>query len=326
MMNKNGVYIMNFSYNHIAGTSLYNSELNNLNTTAKNVDLEVIRQPENILVFSAGNDNDEKLEKNRYINGQQLSLNSIVVGSHDRLLIRSSFSSYLTKGRTVDLLANGERYFNEDIKEMWYGTSFSAPFVTGVISLLKDKYPYIFDEGHDSIIAKSIIHTSSKNKNRFINQTGLNEDGVGALDASKCDESIKSLVYLKFRNSEPENKNKNIYNFDSKLIDIKTVYLEKNDTVRGDISWLWDGKTHTNGDAYINDFDLYLYDEDGNEIAKSNSSNINSEFIRYTAQKDGNYTFKIKYFKNINESDIYKNSKRETDVAFTATVEGIEHE
>lgn len=68
-----------------------------------------------IIVRSAGNDGAETDPNKRYINGGNLALNIIVVGSNNRYGHRSFTSSYGSyTGRQVTLLANGEYYFNNN--------------------------------------------------------------------------------------------------------------------------------------------------------------------------------------------------------------------
>lgn len=229
------------------------------------------------------------------------------------------------------------------------GTSYAAPSISAYLSLgLKEK-KFIFDKGKNNLIAMSALASSTYDKisERLGSQAGLdNRYGAGLFDFSKFFNSLDSLNYFYFYgkdwlNSDYLKNKKNKYSANvGKNINVGTIYAEKNSYVRGTIAWDYFGKlksilvpevTYTYpGDIpittynreqkqifelkpKIRDFDLLLYDPNGNLVSKSNSYNLNVEYIKHKTKLSGNHTFKIEQYDNINNNELI-------DMAFTQTV------
>ncbi|UUM19135.1 S8 family serine peptidase [Mycoplasma sp. 1018B] len=301
------------------------------------------KYPEVIFVVSAGNDNT-------YLNGFKLANNIIVVGANDINKNKAYYSSYNAKtGKQVTLLA--QRTFEDNNYEIFNGTSFSAPFISGILSYTLQAYKDKYDLGKNNIIALSTLSASTLSNNKNNETIGFN--GVGIFDYDKLDQAFKNLIYYKRYWHEPMPKNY------SKLL--TTFSVKKGETIRGALSWettpeitenfkKYNAKTvdnlvgvkkrirrlrgpvvHSvtenyniknnsmkiinNPEEYINvtnDFDLELYDSENKLVFSSNSTTHNVEFIKYTAEKDGNYTFRY-----VNKYTNYKHN----DIAFTYTIE-----
>lgn len=131
----------------------------------------------------------------------QLSYNSVIVGANDDNLKRTDFSSHKsTTNKKINLLANGFGYMHKNLY-VGSGTSFAAPFISGLLSIHLKKNKHIFDKGKNNIIAMSALSSSTYDKN-LSNQAQLNDNGSGFLDASKFDSALNSLEYFKV--SEPK--------------------------------------------------------------------------------------------------------------------------
>ncbi|WP_272456943.1 S8 family serine peptidase [Mycoplasma bradburyae] len=304
IFSKNDIKVINSSWG--IDLDLYESDddeldyLSNYNYYSKYIDLLSWERPDIIFVWAAGNDGDSVDAKKRMLNNYALSYNSIVVGSHDVNNRLSTFSSKgsLTKNAPL-ILANGEDYlFKNDF--LGSGTSYSAPFISGIIGNTLSKYEDKYKMGHNSTIARvALAVSSSDERDRIdVNQEGLDKArGAGVFDYKKIDQAFKNLHYIKWTqktqslvNNVWKNKNNNSLSFNN-------IYLRKGQVLRLGLSWQykpngqktdfdWGGKNNV-----INfneqDFDLFLK-KDGRTISKSNGQN-NLEFIRSNIKEDGYY-------------------------------------
>ncbi|MGY5139529.1 S8 family serine peptidase [Mycoplasmopsis gallinarum] len=126
------------------------------NVNSAKLDKIAQENPEIIFVLSAGNDGFEQFHQ---LNNWKLANNVLIVGSTDNgknSAIYSSYDSYTD--RQITLLAPG-LYYKNGIP--FNGTSFAAPFITGIISLTLQKYPKVYDKGKNNIIAISALLVST---------------------------------------------------------------------------------------------------------------------------------------------------------------------
>ncbi|QZX49112.1 S8 family serine peptidase [Mycoplasma sp. E35C] len=267
-----------------------------------------------IFVFAAGNDGDKS---NKKLTDLQLSYNSIIVGANDFDKNRTDFSSYGSDTPVSPLLlANGYGYNFKD--QVAQGTSFAAPFVSGVVAnsflLASEKY----NLGYASLIAKSVLGVSTTNINGDkSNQFGLNSEyGAGVLDYSKINEALKNVTKVEWNKNQAKS---DIYNnvptayhdVKNNEASIKDVDLKKGNILRTSLSWFFDGRTFYNSSGgttelqqvslnfntitrpAVKNFDLIIKNSKG-EIVSSSKSYNNYEFIRWEVPEDDKYSFVIK--------------------------------
>lgn len=302
------VKIVNNSWGHFQENKVINAvtkQWYNYNFYSRYMDLITANEPELIYVFSAGNNGNNPIESARKLSWSNLSYNSITVGSNDSNGRLSSFSSRGTNTYGGPLiLANGENYATQDDKYR-YGTSFSAPFISGVIANTLLKYKDKYKLGINSIIAKAILGVSSLNEanDKTSKQEGINKNyGVGILDYKKIHSAFNNLKYIKWTDNKYISVNNGWHSKDSSdNLSLGRIYLNKNDVLRVDLSWLFKPKNsfalniqkYTNNyydsiDYISQDYDLILRDMNGNDIASSRTLN-NFEFIRYQIKNSGYY-------------------------------------
>lgn len=165
-----GVKIINNSWSF---TDPANNEwMQKYNYYSRYVDELIQSNPEIINVFSAGNTFSGNKNENPHkeIAGVALSKNSILVGAinYDNDQAKTDYSQIGNNINYVTAVAYGGTYNfsswnnNEDgfIDSV---TSFSAPVITALSSMIVQRNKYYFDKGHDSIIMKSALIFGSKN-------------------------------------------------------------------------------------------------------------------------------------------------------------------
>ncbi|QZX49493.1 S8 family serine peptidase [Mycoplasma sp. E35C] len=305
------------------------------NIRSRYIDLVAHDNPDFVFVFSAGNDGDEN---NKKLNNMQLSHNSIIVGSNDK---KGSISSFSSQGSDTSnsplLLANGERYNFENRRG--YGTSYSAPFISGVVANTMILYKEKYQLGRNGIIAKAALGSATSNVSSNTNgqsnlQSNLNKDfGAGILDYSKLKESFDNLRYIKWKNyNEISLSPYTSYDKSSNELIIKNKFFKKGDILRTSLSWSYNGRdffknskpTRIWQNVYrnendiknpaIKDFDLKIRNTKGQTIQKSEGYN-NYEFIKVKIPEDGYYDFVISRY-----SDSLDKTSQE-ELAFTYTTE-----
>ncbi|VEU76885.1 S8 family serine peptidase [Mycoplasmopsis columbina] len=287
---------------------VYQSDSLYLDTVAKN-------NPETIFVKSAGNEGQESI---RYLSNDSLAKNIFVVGSNSSIGTRSSFSTYGSKNneRDVTLLANGEDYniFLKKLPES--GTSYSTPFISGMIANTMYKYNDYYDYGFNNIIALSAFSSSTYDSSLwkysgtpdFTNDHNLTENGAGTFDFDKLDQSFKSLKYIQLYGKKATKTRKTAYlEKNGQEIFLGEVSAKKDDILRGTLAWNyssysrwvpeieydnltlmygaiedpWTGEYTPTYGGYetigINDSDLNLVLKDNNgNVVYSSSSKINN--------------------------------------------------
>lgn len=170
------------------------------NLDAEYYDWYIYRNPELINVISSGNSYDKGFQE---IDNLALSRNSTIVGSLNLETNKKYFYSQIGNiNNYISVLTPGFYNFKSPIRQdnidyyFGHGTSYSAPVVTAIASMLKQEYSYIFDKGADSIIFKSALLTGSiKNKNQ--NSDLDNFYGAGIPNYENIVNSLKNTTAFK---------------------------------------------------------------------------------------------------------------------------------
>ncbi|WP_027122214.1 S8 family serine peptidase [[Mycoplasma] imitans] len=307
------VKIVNSSWGYGHPTTA-DGPLFNYNYYARYMDLLAANDRDMIYVFSAGNNGDKTLNK---LSGFKLSYNSVIVGSNDLSGSWSDFSSWGSKTYSAPLiLANGEGYnFKGAGPNGYRGTSYAAPFISGVIANTLIQYPQKYKLGINSIIAKAILGVSSSKakQDRSTEQLGLNEkNGVGILNYKKIRSAFDNLNYIEWTGNDQVLVN-NVWKSknNDKSLTVENLQLKKGDNLRISLSWLFkptkttvynsnkDRLNLTESIDYNNqDFDLQIRSKNVSFSRKSISLN-NFEFIQVPIQEDGEYEIVVsKYGKH----------------------------
>ncbi|MCV3743506.1 S8 family serine peptidase [Ureaplasma sp. ES3154-GEN] len=250
---------------------LHHKDWENYNGYSEYLDDLIYNNSELINVISAGNEGYYG-SPYRQLLGTTLSQNSIIVGALDKKIWRRKKAEYSQVGNELNYISvavPGTYNFSDGSTDR--GTSFAAPAVTAMATMLKQDRKYRFDQGSDSIIFKSALLTGSR-KPKTTNQIYTNETGFGIPNYKLMNQALDNLSVFYISNNS--------------ISDIRTVYLSEGETLRASIAYLYGGNSHKV------DIDLQLIDPDQTSVALSLSSNKNAEVIEYTAQKSGYYKLK----------------------------------
>ncbi|TNK91520.1 hypothetical protein C4M83_03950, partial [Mycoplasmopsis pullorum] len=290
-------------------------------------DALMIRKPEVLFVTSAGNNGETWFND---LLGHKLAWNGIVVGSNNEKGEMSSFSSRsnFTDRKRVTLLANGEKYYKKHD-----GTSFSAPFISGILSYTLQEYKNKYDLGKNNIIALAALSTSTYSLNK--NNEKLSEYGAGTFDYSKLKKSFDSLQYIKVTDKwSISTMFSHTHLTKDKEMLLRTIEADKNDVIRGAIAWESEF-VHKNNNKeeerkfpFVRNFDLILKDDKGNVLASSDSNFQNLEYIKFNVNKKGKYKWVLVRKQDLDfptypDLPTYKNyisSWRTTEIAFSNTI------
>ncbi|PAK20899.1 hypothetical protein CJJ23_04800 [Mycoplasmopsis agassizii] len=312
----NGANIINKSW------GISDSDQINYNKEAQWLDNAIIANPEVIFVQAAGNDADKEAlpindsANKKFTDSFRLSLNSIIVGAisdpfsytAQPFSERASKDNYISVS-VVDTFLPGSDYGNKD--KPVRGTSYSAPSITGIISLLRSNYSSYFDKGYDSLIMKSALISGSRNidskkfkyssirdEGPVVNNEVYNFDiGFGNPDFSKVRESLKNIYYFKLK---PENTKNNPHQ--------KSLYFDKDEKIRVNITWHNISSFKSTGESFKGAIPVNLsikgpnnsgeiitataiHDGDGKE------QKVNTKTVEFGAKEKGLYTFNISFEK-----------------------------
>ncbi|WP_129693745.1 S8 family serine peptidase [Mycoplasmopsis columboralis] len=314
--------------------------------------------PEIVFVFAAGNNDrkqhtqkeekdKEKEEVSGYIiedpystvhnplgiyqklNGDQLSFNSIIVGSHDNKHEKSWFSSNTSfYSKQINFLASGENYkFGKRKSDIDNGTSYSAPFISGIVGQTfidqKEKY----DIGYNSLITSAVftVSTDDDEVSRNRSQVDLGRNGAGIFNYKKLKEAFSNLKYIKIRKRPEEEENiKSVINSDIKKdkILVEEIFLKKGDSLKIAMSWLFKNKVpegffdNPTDFQIMTDYDIVIKNISGDVILKTSKINTNLEYLKLFVKENDLYKIFV-YRPKTNKLDFIN----EDDLAISYTIE-----
>ncbi|VEU59294.1 S8 family serine peptidase [Mesomycoplasma neurolyticum] len=240
MVIDNGVRVINHSYG--AGKHEGNEEYGE---QAYFIDY-ISRKYGVVNVFAAGNGhNKDPKEYNKYIDRDNLSFNSIVVGALQKDSTKNNYKIANYSNRTLENKYNelpkplvvAPGYFeyknrnNQDIKDQ--GTSYAAPLVTGAISVLLKEKSWLNDDWKRVPAIKAILAASSilnpKDKDLNINSNGLSKTyGSGLIDYERMLKAYIPVEVVHF------DKNQKEY-----IMKDDNLFLNNGDKIKIASSWMF---------------------------------------------------------------------------------------
>ncbi|VEU63260.1 S8 family serine peptidase [Mycoplasmopsis bovirhinis] len=266
----------------------------------------IFNNPELINIFSAGNGFDKGKKE---IDGVQLSKNSIIIGATDNYNLekKSGYSQIGNNKNFISVVAPGgyyrftDRNKYKDNNGNWVtrgytniGTSFSAPVISTIAGMLKQKYKWHFDLGSDSIIFKSALISGSR-RPKEIQSIYTPETGYGIPQYDKIQEAMRSLIVLKKTDKNPDVGQNS-----------RKVYFSAGEKVRATLAFLYNGSNDST------DIDFMVKTKDGNVLVSGINGDRNAEVVEFVAPYSGLYTF---------EAYTYKTTRKNVEVAITYVTE-----
>lgn len=236
-------------------------------------------------VISSGNGGEE----NEYVSSPGNAYNVITVGAiDDHGTVGASddtfcdFSSYKTGSAMPskpDVVAPGVL-----VPDVIEGTSFSAPYVTGMIAQMMSFCP-TYKYRPDAIKAAVVASCNRKTTNESINCI-IDKEGSGVINAINAANSISNMSIQKTCYTTTDSS----ISFDFYPLTTGTKTIA--------ISWLKrntaSGSSSSISGPSLTDLDLYIYDYNGNCVGKSVSVFNSVEMIRFNATTINKYTVVIR--------------------------------
>lgn len=267
----NGVHIINMSYGDANPTGEYASDSAYIDMIVNNYKIT--------MVGAVGNYG----QSSQLVANPGLAYNVIGVGSGNSGGYPEQFSSYIeySGGPKPTLMAYGSGISLPSISAFNSGTSVSCAVVSGIIALLMEEYPILKER--PELVISTLVASAYQPSNAILESNGLNDQGGAGL-----------IRYDQFHHAYIDNSyiSTNIGVLQT-FIFSKTMFLSQNEMHKFCIAWT----AYTNGSTSslkLTNYDLYLYDSDGNLVASSCSTDSNIELIQYYVPNDGEYTLKIK--------------------------------
>ncbi|AJQ45505.1 hypothetical protein JM47_02960 [Ureaplasma diversum] len=290
-------YVINNSYGFTKESIKDHPYLRKYNEYSRAIDEAIVKNPELIYIFSAGNSFNKEPAVKELV-GRKLSLNSIVVGALSKYEYNNrpapAKAGYSQIGNNINYLSvttPGRFDFIKPTKENFedQGTSFSAPVVTAIASMLLQTNKEQFDEGHNSIIFKSALITGSWSPGSINwlpypvsldpNYSYTNQLGFGIPNYYLVKEALRNLIYIKGEDPLLSVDTNQSYNENGKIVKIVNKKFKKGSRVRVGLSWLYEKANDPFNSYLINHFNgLNANQHDlskTNSDAKNNSKPIN---------------------------------------------------
>ena len=276
-----GVHIINMSYGDSNPTGYYSSD-------SAYFDM-IVNTYKVTLVGAVGNfGTSSKLVAN-----PALGYNVIGVGSGNYGGIPESYSSYIeySGGPKPTIMALGNGIGIPSLNTANSGTSVSCAVVSGIIALLMQQYPELKQK--PELVMSAIVSSAYQAPTATLMANGLtNSGGAGLIRYDQFHHAIIGYEYFMTSVGVMET-----------FIYTRNMFLSSGETFKTCLAWT----AYTNGStnsASLTNYDLYLYDENGNLVASSLSTNSNIELLQHYISEDGEYVLKIKqvsFIAKINE-------------------------
>lgn len=271
-----GVNIINMSYGDANPTGEYASDSAYCDYIVNNYKIT--------LVGAVGNTG----ASNAFVSNPALGYNVIGVGSCTEGAGRDTFSSYIENsgGQKPTIMAVGTHVCLFDIVALNTGTSVSCAIVTGLIALLMEQFPYLKTSPNQTVA--TMVCSAYQTEYIIPLASGLSDQmGAGVFRYDAFVENYLNYTYLMNYNGRSNT-----------IIHTETVTLTEGTTFKTSLAWLAYANGTVTTTRYTN-YDLYLCDSEGNEVAHATSTDSNIEMIIYDVLEDGEYTIKIKQLGNV---------------------------
>jgi len=269
------VNIINLSYDDTSTPGEYTS-------TAAFFD-SIVRNNYVTIVGSAGN----RGEIDGYITSPKTGHNIITVGSVNKHGQLSSFSSYKEDFAVSKptLVAPGEDILVANLKKRFFGTSYAAPIVAGTVALLMYKKPTLMKYPELILPVLSASAVTLPVEEDRVDYSGYNDKtGAGILDIDKALEVVNYCAGFTVSNNSVSDK----------FLYGTTVDLVAGQTIKIAFMSLVNSEGSTDIFDKVTDYDLFLFDPNGNQLKRTSSVYNNTEMIEYRVNQTGTYTIKVK--------------------------------
>ena len=267
----NGVNIINMSFGEINPTGNYSSD-------SAYFDL-MVNAYKVTLVSSVGNMGTS----NALVCNPALAYNVIGVGAATINGIPENFSSYIeySGGPKPTIMALGNTILLNSLGVGNTGTSVSCAIVSGIIALLMQQYPEL--KQYPELVISALVSSAYQNPYASLMANGLtNSGGAGLIRYDQFHDAMIDYEYI----------TANIGVLLTFILS-KNVTLTAGETFKACLAWT----SYTNGSISslkVSNYDLYLYDSEGNVVATACSTDSNIELLQYYVEEGGEYVLKIR--------------------------------
>jgi hypothetical protein len=285
-------------------------------------DYMVLHYPYPTIVQAAGNfwatDRDAIMPpSSEYVNHK--GFNSISVGNHDDTASAMDGSSVFRNPNTAhgdrelpEICANGTAVTAVGVTTENTGTSFASPAVAGSVALLQqiDSTLASWPEGSRAILFASAVNVTGRTWARDLRAGVDASDGAGALDAGEAARIARHRTTL---DNHGEQRGWDVGTFYPEQFDGEgdwrhayRIHIPAFGTVaRVKVALAWDRmgtESTSSGPGLVasiwlatvpNDYDLYVYDEQGAMIAWSASWDNSYEIAEFTGTPGRTYTVRV---------------------------------
>lgn len=278
----NNVHIINMSFAVARDYGEYNS------TTAY-MDY-VVKTYKVTCVAAAGNNNDG----NYKVGNPGLGYNVITVGAFSGRFYRLPYSSYVevTGPDKPTLCAPGSSLAIPNFSDPRSGTSIATAVTSGLLALVFEEYPdlKVNPEKAVSLITATAIPYEDYPRNKTNNLNDMIGAGLvnfqNMMDCYYCGRIIKNTL-----------RTENMVFYDVPL------RLEVGETLSFAVFWLANVASNSTSVSFT-DYDIRLFDNDGNVVATSLSSKNNLETLLYTATSPGYYNVRFLQYGSVVSSEV----------------------
>lgn len=231
-----------------------------------------------------------------------MAYNGIAVGSAARNLSGKADHSRYTQLSTLyankpDLVAPGENVFNitdeDDLDVGFYGTSYAAPLVTGIVAQILEARPSLktCQDLMKAILTASISSDVLCYDTTSSDATGFEKNGAGLVNARAAMYTARLGNYTSgYFSADAAAQTSKTYTFtvteDDTMKRISLAWLKNNQT----------GSDCTTGEIVegaLANLDMRIFDPNGNEVAYVYSISGNLEILEFEPAVAGTYTVKV---------------------------------